>query len=57
VKVLSADSKTKRIALSIKALQASALPKVKGVPQQQPARQKPSLENSLAKLNDRFRSR
>ncbi len=57
VKVLSADPKTKRIALSIKALQASTLPKVKGVPQQQASAKKPSLESSLAKLNDRFRSR
>ncbi|MFL6448534.1 MAG: Tex family protein [Bryobacteraceae bacterium] len=57
VKVLSADPKTKRISLSIKALQASALPKVKGVPAQPPARPKPSIESSLAKLNDRFRSR
>ncbi|MFL6415728.1 MAG: Tex family protein [Bryobacteraceae bacterium] len=57
VKVLSADPKAKRISLSIKALQASALPKIKGVPPQPPTRQKPSLENTLAKLNDRFRSR
>jgi uncharacterized protein len=57
VKVLSADAKTKRISLSIKALQASSLPKIKGVPHQPPPRQKPSLESSLAKLNDRFRTR
>jgi len=57
VKVLSADAKTKRISLSIKALQASSLPKVKGVPNQPPPRPKPSLESSLSKLNDRFRTR
>jgi len=57
VKVLSADAKTKRISLSIKALQASSLPKIKGLPHQPPSRQKPSLESSLAKLNDRFRTR
>ncbi len=57
VKVLSADPKTKRISLSIKALQASSLPKIKGVPAQPPVRQKPSLETSLSKLNDRFRTR
>jgi uncharacterized protein len=57
VKVLSADPKTKRISLSIKALQASTLPKIKGVPTQPPSRPKPSIESSLAKLNDRFRSR
>jgi uncharacterized protein len=57
VKVLSADAKTKRISLSIKALQASSLPKIKGVPHQPPPRQKSSLESSLAKLNDRFRTR
>lgn len=58
VKVLSADPKTKRISLSIKALQASELPKVKHGSKQPPVpRQTPSLEDSLAKLSDRFRSR
>jgi uncharacterized protein len=57
VKVLSADPKTKRISLSIKALQASALPKIKGVPTQAQTRQKPTLESTIAKLSDRFRSR
>jgi uncharacterized protein len=50
VKVLAADAKAKRIALSIKALQAADLPKVKHA-----ARQVPSMEDKLAQLQDRFR--
>ena len=46
VKVLGADAKAKRIALSIKALQAADLPKV---------RHAPSMEDKLAQLQDRFR--
>jgi protein Tex len=59
VKVLSADPKSKRIALSIKALQASELPKIKhGSKQPPPGRpQAPSMEDKLAKLADRFRNR
>ncbi|MDQ2776195.1 MAG: RNA-binding transcriptional accessory protein [Acidobacteriota bacterium] len=58
VQVLSADPKAKRIALSIKALQASELPKIKHgakppLPQQQPA----SLDDKLTRLSNRFRSR
>lgn len=58
VQVLSADPKAKRIALSIKALQASELPKIKHgakppLPQQQPA----SLDDKLTQLSNRFRSR
>jgi protein Tex len=59
VQVLSADSKAKRIALSMKALQASELPKIKHgakpatAPQQKPA----SLDDKLAQLSNRFRSR
>ncbi len=45
VKVISADAKVKRIALSIKALQASELPRVK------------NMEDKLAALSNRFRSR
>jgi uncharacterized protein len=52
VKVLSADPKAKRIALSIKALLASDLPKVKHAPA--PA---PTMEDKLAALTQRFRSR
>ncbi len=63
VKVLSVDMKSKRIALSIKQLEAAPAPP-KGVkPQQQQPRQqkvepkKPSLEDQLAALNSRFRTR
>jgi protein Tex len=49
VKVLSADAKTKRIALSIKALEA---------PRERPApKPKQSLNDQLQSLNARFRSR
>jgi uncharacterized protein len=54
VKVLSADSKAKRIALSIKALLASDLPKVKhGAP---PPHQ-PSMQDKMAALSNRFKTR
>lgn len=52
VKVLSADPKAKRIALSIKALQQADLPKVKHAPKVQP-----SMNDKLAALADRFRAR
>jgi uncharacterized protein len=53
VKVLSADAKSKRIGLSIKALEA---------PRERPApkpkqQQKPSIEQQVAALNSRFRTR
>jgi uncharacterized protein len=51
VKVLSADPKAKRIALSIKALEA---PRERPAPPQQ---QKPDLNQQLAALNNRFRTR
>jgi uncharacterized protein len=63
VKVLSADTKTKRIALSIKALQMPDIPKIKhGAPaprpQQTPKKApQPSIEDKLAALNNRFRTR
>ncbi len=53
VQVISADPKAKRIALSMKALIASDLPKVKHAPQ--PVR--PSVEDKLSKLSERFRTR
>ncbi|HYI91969.1 MAG TPA: Tex family protein [Bryobacteraceae bacterium] len=52
VKVLSADLKAKRIALSIKALDA---PRERPAPQ--PKQQKPELGDKLAALNNRFRTR
>jgi uncharacterized protein len=58
LQVLSADPKSKRIALSMKALEPApgraggARPK----PQQQPPA-KPSMEQQLAKLSEKFRSR
>ena len=60
VKVLSADPKTKRIALSIKQLEAP--PERGPVRGQAPARKpepsrKPSLDEQLAALNTKFRSR
>jgi len=55
VQVLSADPKTKRIALSIKALQAAQAPAPKrSAP---PQKQKPTVESQLAALNNRFRTR
>jgi uncharacterized protein len=54
VKVLSADPKTKRIALSIKALQ-NAEPARKAV--KKPESPKPALEDRLAQLSSRFRTR
>jgi uncharacterized protein len=51
VKVLAADPKAKRIALSIKALQTSDVPKIKHAPKA------PSMEDKLAQLQDRFRKR
>jgi uncharacterized protein len=52
VKVISADVKTKRIALSIKALLAPA-----NAPKPKPQQQKQSMEKQLADLNSRFRTR
>ena len=60
VKVISADPKSKRIALSIKALQQSDLPKVKHAPQSrtpQPKANAPSMDDKLAQLSARFRTR
>ncbi len=56
VQVLSADAKSKRIALSMKALEAApAEPKRKNVPK--PEQRKPSLEDQMSSLNSKFRVR
>ena len=55
VKVLSADAKAKRIALSIKALETPDEPKRK--PVKKPEEAKPAIEDQLAKLSGRFRTR
>jgi uncharacterized protein len=58
VKVLAADSKAKRIALSMKALMASDLPKIKNAPPpQRPDKVQPSMEDKLSALSQKFRSR
>jgi uncharacterized protein len=54
VKVLSADTKTKRIALSIKALEA---PRERPAPPPKQEPKKPELKDQLANLNSRFRTR
>jgi protein Tex len=55
VKVLSADAKAKRIALSIKALLAPELPKIKhGAP---PSKQAASMDDKISALTNRFRTR
>ncbi|HWR34999.1 MAG TPA: Tex family protein [Clostridia bacterium] len=53
VKVLSADTKTKRIALSIKALQGTP----QRVPQKPPERPKASLDDKLAALSSKWKVR
>jgi uncharacterized protein len=55
VQVLSVDPKAKRIALSMKALEAAAQPRKKqGRPEPRPQK---SLDQQLAGLSDRFRTR
>jgi uncharacterized protein len=56
VKVISADPKAKRIALSIKALMAPDLPKIKNAPASKPIPQR-GMEDKIAALAQRFRSR
>jgi uncharacterized protein len=56
VQVLSADPKAKRIALSMKALEPAQAPRGARPPKREPT-SKPSLQDQLARLNDRFRSR
>ena len=53
VKVLSADAKAKRIALSIKALEIADQPKRK----QKPEEPKPAIADQLSQLTSRFRTR
>ena len=56
VQVMAADAKAKRIALSMKALEAApAEPKRKNFQKAKPEPQKPALEDQLAKLNSKFR--
>lgn len=64
VKVLSADAKAKRIALSMKALEEAVLPKVKhGASQPRSGqdtrteRPAPTIEDKLAALSDKFQRR
>ncbi len=54
VKVLSADAKAKRIALSIKALEVADQPKRKHVKPEEP---KPAIADQLSQLTSRFRTR
>jgi uncharacterized protein len=58
VQVLQADPKAKRIGLSIKALQQRDLPKVKHAPKSapKPAVAKPTFEDKLAQLSNKFRT-
>ncbi|MBS1854481.1 MAG: RNA-binding transcriptional accessory protein [Acidobacteria bacterium] len=56
VQVLNADPKVKRIALSMKALEAAAAePKRKNFQKPKPEAKKPSLDDQLAALQNRFR--
>ena len=55
VKVLSADAKAKRIALSIKALEIADAPKQKHIKKPEPP--KPAVQDQLAQLATRFRTR
>ncbi|HBY60949.1 MAG TPA: hypothetical protein DEH78_14095, partial [Solibacterales bacterium] len=57
VQVLSADPKAKRIALSMKALEAPPAHTGRPSPPPRPEPRKPDLNAQLARLNDRFRSR
>ena len=57
VQVLSADPKSKRIALSMKALEAAPARSGPARQKQQPPQSKPSLEQQLARLSDRFKTR
>ena len=58
VQVLTADPKTKRISLSMKALQQSVLPKVKhGQTKQTQESKANSMADKLSSLSDRFRTR
>jgi len=57
VKVLSADAKVKRIALSMKALdERGPTPRLEPAKKEAPKPKAPSLEDKLAQLNSRFRT-
>ncbi len=56
VKVLTADPKAKRIALSIKALETAEEPKRKPVKKPEPP-PKPALQDQISQLSSRFRTR
>jgi protein Tex len=58
VKVLSADAKVKRIALSMKALdERGPAPRTEPPKKEAPKPKAPSIEDKLAQLNSRFRTR
>jgi protein Tex len=57
VKVLSADAKAKRIALSIKALEAPPEARPRPAVRKPPPPPEPSVQDKLAALKDRFRTR
>jgi uncharacterized protein len=55
VQVLNADAKAKRIALSMKALEAVAEPKRKNFQKPKPEAKKPSFEDQLSALQNKFK--
>jgi uncharacterized protein len=57
VQVLTVDLKAKRIALSIKALEPKPKAAGGGRPPQAPQRNQPSMQDKLAALNSKFRTR
>ncbi len=57
VRVMSADAKTKRIALSMKSKEAPAQKHAKPVPQKQSVKQEPNMNDKLAALADRWKRR
>jgi uncharacterized protein len=57
VQVLSTDTKAKRIALSMKALEAAAEPKRKNFEKPKAEVKKPSINDQVAALSDKFKVR
>ena len=57
VRVMSADAKTKRIALSMKSKEAPAPKQHKPAPPKQPVKQEPNMNEKLAALADRWKRR